>query len=243
MKFHLTLYQMQDSKKGSTFNFQLSTLRVKCTKIASTKWLKANVVCNRKWNIPRRKSEVHYYWNRLLHPQIKSSLHYKFLLTQHAKCHSLHVAGAKSSHTSFRILCSWFRASLTHINKCPASCNTKHSIYYSASSLYMFRVSTTPIIRSTQNCNFNLRYWSYFLYSYLPATWPSLATLKGGSCTVPEAVVTVLCTPDDGCGWHPKHVEWTCRIINRLLCVASRWTIINIVFKEIDVSYAFYVIW
>ena len=25
-----------------------------------------------------------------------------------------------------------------------------------------------------------------------------------------------------------KHVEWTCRIINRLLCVASRWTIINI---------------
>ena len=25
-----------------------------------------------------------------------------------------------------------------------------------------------------------------------------------------------------------KHVEWTCRIINRLLCVASRWTIVNI---------------
>ena len=24
---------------------------------------------------------------------------------------------------------------------------------------------------------------------------------------VPEAVVTVLCTPGDGCGWHPKHVE------------------------------------
>ena len=45
---------------------------------------------------------------------------------------------------------------------------------------------------------------------------------------VPEAVVTVLCTPDDGCGWHPKHVEWTCRIINWLLCVVSHWTIINI---------------
>jgi len=27
-----------------------------------------------------------------------------------------------------------------------------------------------------------------------------LATLEGGSCTVPEAVVTVLCTPDNGCG-------------------------------------------
>ena len=29
-----------------------------------------------------------------------------------------------------------------------------------------------------------------------------------------EAAVTVLCTPDDGRGWHPKHVEWTCRIID-----------------------------
>jgi len=45
---------------------------------------------------------------------------------------------------------------------------------------------------------------------------------------VTEAVVTVSCTPDDGCGWHPKHLEWTCRIMNRLLCVASRWTTINI---------------
>ena len=24
---------------------------------------------------------------------------------------------------------------------------------------------------------------------------------------LPEAAVTVLCTPDDGCGGHPKHVE------------------------------------
>jgi len=45
-----------------------------------------------------------------------------------------------------------------YINTCPTSCNTKQSIYYSASSLYMFRVSTTPIIRSTQNCNYSLRY-------------------------------------------------------------------------------------
>ena len=61
-------------------------------------------------------------------------------------------------------------------------------------------------------------------------TWPSLATLEG--IPVTEAVVTVLCTPGDGCGWHPKHVEWTCRIIKRLLCVASRWSII-----DIDVSH------
>ena len=64
------------------------------------------------------------------------------------------------------------KMTIAHINNCPTRCNTKQSIYYSTSSLYMFRVSTTPIIRSTQNCNYSLRYWSYFLYSYLPPPWP-----------------------------------------------------------------------
>ena len=86
----------------------------------------------------------------------------------------------------------------------------------------MFRVPATHIIRSTQNCSCSLRYRSYLF---------RLATLEGGSCTkiwpVPEAVVTVLCTPDNGCGWNLKHVEWTCRIINKLLCISSRWTVIN----------------
>ena len=31
-----------------------------------------------------------------------------------------------------------------YINNCPTRCNTKQSIYYSASSLYIFRVPTTP---------------------------------------------------------------------------------------------------
>jgi len=101
-----------------------------------------------------------------------------------------------------------------------------------ANSLSMFQVSTTPITRSTQNCNYSLRYWSYFLCSYLPPMWPTWPCWREVAAQkiwpVPEAVVTVLCTPDDGCGWHPKHVKWTCRLINRLLGVASRWTIINI---------------
>jgi len=91
----------------------------------------------------------------------------------------------------------------------------------------MFQMSTTPTIRSTQNCNYSLQYWSYFLCSYLPAMWPSFVTLEGGSRTVPETVVTVLCTPDDGCGWYPKHRVNLQNIW--LLCVASDWTIINIV--------------
>jgi len=63
-----------------------------------------------------------------------------------------------------------FSCSLIYINKCPTRCNTEQSIYCSASSLYTLRVSTAPIIRNIQNCNYSLRYWSC---SYLHPTWPS----------------------------------------------------------------------
>ena len=72
------------------------------------------------------------------------------------------------------ILRTWYRAPLVCINNCPTRCNTKQSTHYSASSPYMFRVSNTPIIRRTQNCNYSLRYLTYFLCSYLPPTWPTL---------------------------------------------------------------------
>ena len=75
--------------------------------------------------------------------------------------------------------CLWFRASLIYINNCPMRCNTKQPTYYSASSLYMFRESTTPIIRSTQNCNYSLQYWSYFLCSNVPQTWPTCRIING----------------------------------------------------------------
>jgi len=116
-----------------------------------------------------------------------------------------------------------------YINNCPTRCNTKQSIYYSASSLYMFRVSTTPIIMSTQNCTTASSTVQLTLSNVARLAWPRWWEVAAQKLwPVPEAVVTVLCTPDDECGWHPKHVEWTCRIINRLLCVASRWTIITI---------------
>jgi len=128
---------------------------------------------------------------------------------------------------SWPILCLWFRASLIHIINWRMRCNTKQSIYYSASSLYMFRVSTTPITGSEQNCNYSLRYCAAtsFQRGQPWPIWREVATHK--IWPVPEAVVTVLCSLDDGCFWHLKHVEWTCRIINRLLWVAPRWTIIN----------------
>ena len=93
-------------------------------------------------------------------------------------------------------------------------------------------VAKLPIIRSTQNCNYSLRYCAAtsLQRGQAWARWTEVAEQKTWPGT--EAVVTVLCTPDDGCGWHPKHVEWTCRIINRLLCVASRWTIIDMLTKK-----------
>jgi len=61
--------------------------------------------------------------------------------------------------------------------------NTKQSVYYSARSMYMFRVSTTPII-NTQNRNYSLRYSSWCAVQLPPSNVAkSLATLEGGSCT------------------------------------------------------------
>ena len=69
--------------------------------------------------------------------------------------HSLRLYPPWFHHLLLRL---WFRASLIYINNCPTRCNTKQSTYYSVSSLNMFQVSTTPIIRSTPNCNYSLRY-------------------------------------------------------------------------------------
>ena len=64
-------------------------------------------------------------------------------------------------------------------------------------------------------------------YTKLQLQPPVLVIAAQKIWPVLEAVVKFLCTPDGECGRHPKHVEWTCRIINRLLCVASRWTVIS----------------
>ena len=61
------------------------------------------------------------------------------------------------------------------------------TVYYSASSLCMFRMSTTPVIRCTQNCNYSPRYWSYFCAaSSLQLGQASLAKFEGGVWLTPE---------------------------------------------------------
>jgi hypothetical protein len=138
----------------------------------------------------------------------------------------LHMRQNSTEVLVLPFLCLRFRASLIYINNCPTRCNTKQSIYYSASSLYRFRVSNTTIIRSIQNCNYSLRYWSCCTVQLPPSKVTKLATLEGGSCTK-NMTSTGGCSHSFVyswwlCFWHPKPVEWTCRIINRIWCVVYR---------------------
>ena len=78
-----------------------------------------------------------------------------------------------------------------YINTFPTRCNTKQSIYYSAS----FGCQPHPssgVHKTVTTASGTVQ--------LPPSNVANFATMEGGSCTVPEAVVTVLCTPDDGCG-------------------------------------------
>ena len=81
----------------------------------------------------------------------------------------------------------------------------------------MFWVVSPPIIRSAYNYIYNFWYLSnrncYLLLSQQVAVtvWQ-----------VPEVVNIVVCTPDDGWRYHPKHVEQFPEV-NKLCNVASCW--------------------
>ena len=96
------------------------------------------------------------------------------------------------------------------MNKNPTRCNSMQIFIYCKITLHTSGV-TTPIIRSAKDCNRSLRYRSYYRYSFFPPTWPRWREVAVPIIwPVPEAVVTVFCAPDDGCGGQPKHVEWFC---------------------------------
>jgi len=74
-----------------------------------------------------------------------------------------------------KIVIGHFFAHIIHHNRFSVQLSSSSEtyvmyIYYSASSLYTFRVST-PIIRSTQNCNYILRYCAATSFQYDQA-WP-----------------------------------------------------------------------
>jgi len=86
----------------------------------------------------------------------------------------------------------------------------------------MFRVVLPPIIRSAYNCIYSIWYLSH-RYCYLPLSWKSWNWFE---C----AVDTVVCAPDDGWKYHPKHVEQF-PDIDKLCNVTSCWIYIGILLR------------
>ena len=74
---------------------------------------------------------------------------------------------------------------------------TMCSLLYFCKLLYMFRVVTPPIVRSTYNCNYSIWHSSNRLCYYLPPLWRIWNWIP----TSPRYA------PDDGWSHHPKHVE------------------------------------
>jgi len=121
----------------------------------------------------------------------------------------------------------WFRASLIYINNCFQRDAKQSSLFI------ILQVHPTCLECQTHPSSGVLK--TVTTTSGIVQLPPSnvaklgLATLEGGNCTkiwpVPDVVVTVLCTPDDGCGWHPKHVEWTAWSCWREVAAQKIWPV------------------
>jgi hypothetical protein len=78
----------------------------------------------------------------------------------------------------------------------------RYTVYFIWKLLYMFRVVLPPIIRSANNCIYSIWYLSD-RYCYLPLSQQVALTVW----QIPDAVYIVVCAPDDGWWYHPKHVK------------------------------------
>ena len=116
--------------------------------------------------LPTQLISLHLITRIILEKSSQSVNHYSISMFC---CYFLYF---KSKYNTYHLIhkyptsnCSpWVKRNIeNYTNNRPMRRNTKQSIYYSASSLYMFWVPTTPTNRSTQYCNCSLRYWSHFL--------------------------------------------------------------------------------
>ena len=94
----------------------------------------------------------------------------------------------------------------------------RYTVYFIWKLLYMFRVVPSPIIRSANNCIYSIWYLSQVTATCryrgrvgtgLSVLWVPYATHSTQNTVwqIPDAVDTVVCAPDDGWWYHPKHVE------------------------------------
>jgi hypothetical protein len=89
----------------------------------------------------------------------------------------------------------------TYIPICIQQDATLHS--YICKLLYMFLVVSSSIIRNAYNCIYSIWYLSHRTAVSTPR-WRQIAVTVW---QIPDAVDTVVCAPDDGWRYHPKHVE------------------------------------
>jgi len=116
---------------------------------------------------------------------------------------------------------------LLYSNICPTRCNVTQFIFI-WELLYMFRAVPPPIIRSAYNCIYSIWYLSH-RYCYLPLQWQVAVMVW----QIPDALDTVICAPDDGWWYHPKHVEQF-PDKNKLCNIESCWTYIRIFLQCTD---------
>ena len=110
-------------------------------------------------------------------------------------------------------------------NNCPTRCNNIQFIYI-CKPMYIFRVVSPPIIRSSCSCIHSIH-----LQTDCNVTGRELVQSRSRQIAVtgflmPDAVDTGTWAPDDGWRYHPKHVH-RFTDINKLYIVASCWTIIG----------------
>jgi hypothetical protein len=84
----------------------------------------------------------------------------------------------------------------------------RYRVYFIWKLLYMFRVVPPPIIRSANNCVYSIWYLSH-RYCCLPL---------------------VVCAPDDGWWYHPKHIQ---QFLDKINCVT-----LHLVGYILEYSYA-----
>jgi len=120
----------------------------------------------------------------------------------------------RNSHLHIIRKCRLIRSLIDIVNKNPTRCNSMQIFIYRKVTLHVSGV-TAPIIRSTKNCNRNLR------YSYFAPTWPAVLWPE------PEVTVTVFSTPDDGC-CDTRNMYSDFAVNKYLHTVASGWIFINI---------------
>ena len=105
-----------------------------------------------------------------------------------------------------------------YTNNCPTRWSYVQFVYI-CKPLYMFRVVSSPIIRSSSHCI----HWTGTAVPIQSRSRQVAVTVL----LVLHEVDTVTWAADDGWRYHPKHVERFI-ITNKLYVVASCWTIIGI---------------